>query len=151
SSSMRVHAPLAARGVLWALAAILLGPPATALQERSQRIDPQALFASGDIYGSLEQLLAQELQKRVADADKWEVKLSRDGNDLSAIRIAKVDVQGTNVRTRDGLVISQAALTLENLRYDMEKRTIAEVGNSLFVGRFGEDAVERYVRERGAN
>jgi len=55
------------------------------------------------------------------------------------------------VRTRDGLVISQAALTLENLHYDMEKRTIAEVGNSLFVGRFGEDAVERYIRERGAS
>lgn len=144
---MRLLAPLAA----CVLAASLLSPPATAVQQGSQRIDPQALFASGDIYASMEQLLAQELQKRVAEADKWEVKLSRDGNDLAAIRLARVEVQGTNVRTRDGLVISQAALTLDNLRYDMEKRSIAEVGNSLFVGRFSEDAVERYVRERGAS
>src|SRR5437870_11769840 len=59
----------------------------------------------GDIYSSLEEMLARELSKRLAPADKWEVKIAREGNDLTAGKFSHVEIHGVNVKVPNGLQI----------------------------------------------
>jgi len=104
---------------------------------------------AGDLYAALEQLLAKELPKRVAEADRWEVKLSRDGNDLSAGKFARLDVKGVNLRLPDGLTIGEASLTLQDLKVNMAMRSLESIGQGQLVGRLAAGDIERYLRQRG--
>lgn len=93
----------------------------------------------------LEGVLVTELNKRVAEAEKWEVRLSRTGNDLKVGRIAQIDVKGLNIRLRDGLAIDEASLMIKNMKFDLKEQAILEVGDSLFTGKIQADAVRRFA------
>ena len=70
-------------------------PPATPVPPKpNPKQELGKLLLGGDIYTSLEEMLARELPKRVAPADKWDVKIARDGNDLSAGKLSHVEVHG---------------------------------------------------------
>src|SRR5438552_14935804 len=90
---------------------------------------------TGDPYRSLEDSLARELSKSIGPADRWEVKLARTGNQLLEGRFSRLDIHGVNIRTPAGLVVSDVALTLENVKMDLQSGFIEDVGNGLFTGR----------------
>src|SRR5438105_14023858 len=92
-------------------------PPATTGQAKPKP-ELGKLLLGGDIYASLEEMLVRELPKRVAPADKWDVKIARDGNDLGAGKFKHVEVHGVNVRAPNGMTIDDATVTLENVKVD---------------------------------
>ncbi len=104
------------------------------------------VVAGDELIPALETTLALELPKRVAEAEKWEVKISREGNNLLAGKIGHLEVRGVNVRTRDGMVLPEVALSIDNLKLDLRNKTISEVGESRLVGRLDGPAVTRFAR-----
>jgi len=127
---------------------VALQMPAAPVAPPKPKPEIGRLFLGGDIYSSLEEMLARELPKRVAPADRWEVKIARDGNDLPAGKFRHVEIKGVNVRAPDGLLVSEATLTLDNLKVDMASGSVQVLGDCLFQGKLTEMALEQALRGR---
>jgi len=136
------------RIVLFAITVSLMlavaAPPVPA-QQTPGSVDLTQLPLNEAFFPFLEGVLVSELNKRVAEAEKWEVKLSRTGNDLKAGRLAQIDVRGQNIRLRDGLAIEDATLMIKNMKFDLKEQAILEVGDSLFTGKIQAEAVRRFA------
>lgn len=134
---------------IFTLTLLLAGvaPPAPAAQA-STPIPLGDLLLTGDIYPALEGHLARELGKSVGPADRWEVRLSRTGNDLPNGRISRVDLNGTNVRTPEGLVVGGVTITIDDLKMNLESGYIEDIGGASFMGRLHEEDVERFARSQ---
>src|SRR5438067_13874658 len=96
------------------------------------------LLLGGDIYQSLEEMLVRELTKRVAPADKWEVKIARDGNDLGAGKFRHVEVHGVNVHAPNGMTIDDATVTLDNLKVDSASGAAQVLGDTRLVAKLSQ-------------
>ena len=141
-----------------AAAALLLGvasAPASAfgLEDlgKDLGIDLGDIFGGGgrgDSFSLVERILQSELPKEVGPADRWDVRLERQGSDLARGRLRGVDVTGIDVRTNDGLVIPRMDLRLEDVKVGLGSRRLESVGKGLFSAELGEAAVTRYVQKR---
>src|SRR5688500_5267966 len=109
-----------------------------------------ALFRlfGGDPYRLLEKAIASEMPKQLAPAKRYEVRLSRRGSELERGLLSRIDVTGIDVKTEDGLVIPRMDLQLHDVRIDLGKRSLREVGSGLFSAFLDDGAVSRYVAKR---
>jgi hypothetical protein len=114
---------------------------AAVARQGAQAVDLGRLLGNPEFFPALEGFLAGEVAKRVAPADAWEVKLAREGNDLAAGKLKRIEVRGTNIKTPDGLVIPSASLLLEDLVINLKPAGLKEIGNNRLTVRLDEKAV----------
>jgi hypothetical protein len=125
--------------------------PASAFDLKDLGIDLRKILGQGqrtDTLGLAERILESELPRHVGPAQKYQVRIGRDGNDLLRGRFGQVDVTGIDVKTSDGLVIPKMDLTLHDVQLNLLNRSLDSVGRSLFSLGVGEEAVSRFVQKR---
>jgi hypothetical protein len=139
----------AGSGPFLLLAALMLLSGAS-LAARQKQEPASGKGGDDDLAGSLQKLLADEFARRVATADRWEVKLSPAGSDLAAGKISGIQVRGINVRTPDGLLIPEVTLSVQNLQVSLENGSFTASAGSRFTARLGAEAVTHFLQQRGA-
>lgn len=92
-------------------------------------------------------MIRRELTRRVGPAG-WEVRLTATPRELEAGRLRAATARGRHLRTRGGLVISDLALGLQNLRIDPASGSLEEVGGNLLTIGLDAEALTRFMRER---
>jgi hypothetical protein len=128
---------------------------AAALPASALSIDPDpgagGMALEARFQTAVQEIIARELPRFVASADRWEVKVEGIRVGSPAGKLDRVHVAGRNVRTRDGLTIAHVALTLENVTVNPEAGTLDDIGAVNFLGRLDDEAVTRFAHERGGD
>jgi hypothetical protein len=99
-----------------------------------------------DPYDLAERALVAELPERIGPARSYRVHIDRQGSDLGKGLLSRIDVTGTDVRTRDGLVIPRMDVRLEGVRFDIERRRLKSIDRGRFAASLDEKALTGYVR-----
>jgi len=101
-----------------------------------------------DAYTLAEDLIAKLMPGQIGPADRYTVKLDRNGSSLWKGILSHVDVTGLNVRTADGLSIPRLDIHLDGLKVNLLGRSLESVARGIFTAALDGDAVTRYVQQR---
>jgi hypothetical protein len=81
-----------------------------------------------ELLARVEALIEQELQRRVAPADRWEVHLEASLEELKAGRLPSVEAHAFNIRLPEGEVIAEADLKVSEVQLNLAADAVTATG-----------------------
>lgn len=130
------------------LLAGILAAAALPAASRQKDFDLGGLFKGGAALGLAERILEQELTRRLAPAERYQVRIDREGSDLFGGRLGRVAVTGTELRTPDGLQIPRMDLRLRDVHLGLLDRKLEGIGSGDFSLALGQEAVNHFLGAR---
>jgi hypothetical protein len=110
---------------------------------------PAGVAAPGSGLGLLEELLKQELTRRLGPARSYEVHIDPQGTDLARGAVGGIAISAVDVRTPDGLLISRLEARAEPMRLGADMKPLDGAPAGRFTASFNEHALTRLARRNG--